>query len=113
MSATAPPRAAPFSEEPCLCCKGHVPIPLQIERHHIHPQYSQIFLWGRVRNRETVALCRSSHRNLHIYLTALMAGQPLPHVNAYTARYAREGLRLIMAAHEAAGVPIAPGGGGE
>ncbi len=110
---TTPPRTAPFAARPCLCCKGHTPIPLQIELHHIWPQYDQIALYGALRNRETVALCRSSHRNLHIYLTALMAGQPLPHVNAYTARLAREGLRRITAGHEAAGVPIAPGGGGE
>jgi hypothetical protein len=86
---------------------------LQVELHHVHPQYDQLALWGAVRNKRTVPLCRTAHRNLHIYLTALMAGQTVPHVNRYTAIVAREGLRLITAAHEAAGVPIPPGGGGE
>ncbi len=108
-----PPRTATFEARPCLCCKGHTPIPLQIELHHSHPQYDQIALWGTVRNKTLVPLCRTAHRNLHIYLTALMAGKETPHVNAYTARLAREGLRLITEAHDAAGVPIPPGGGGE
>lgn len=115
MDTTPPPvtRTMPFAAQPCRCCTGHTPIPLQVELHHVHCQYDQLALWGKVRNTTTLPLCRTAHRNLHIYLTALMAGAPLPHVNAYTARYAREGLRLITAAHEAAGVPIPPGGGGE
>lgn len=107
------PRTATFAARPCLCCKGHTPIPLQVELHHIWPQYDQIALYGALHDRETVPLCRTAHRNLHIFLTALMAGKEPPHVNAYTARLVREGLRRIVEAHEAAGVPVPPGGGGE
>jgi hypothetical protein len=104
---------AHFAERPCPCCVAHTPVPLQVELHHLHPRYDQVALWGEVRNRTVAPLCRTAHRNLHVFLTALMAGRPLPKVNAHTAALAREGYRLILAAHQQANVPIPPGGGGE
>jgi hypothetical protein len=112
MSAIPTPTAT-FAVQPCRCCRKHTPVPVSVELHHMHPQYDQIMLWGEVRNRKLMPLCRTTHRNLHDYLTAIMAGAPPPRVSAYTAALAREGLRLITEAHVAANVPIPPGGGGE
>lgn len=106
-------RTMPYAERPCVCCKKHNPKPVSVELHHVHPQYDQIMLWGEVRNQTTIPLCRTTHRNLHDYLTAVMAKRLPPRVSVYTAAQAEESLRLIVAAHEAAGVPIPPGGGGE
>ena len=94
-----PARTAPFQTHRCECCKNHVPLALEVELHHLHPQADQKALWGEIRNRTLIPLCRTAHRNLHVYLAALIAQQPVPRVNAYTARLARQGFQLINEAH--------------
>ncbi len=106
-----PPRTVAFTEEPCRCCTGHRPIPLECERHHVFPQKNQVELRGVVFDGRTVSLCRTAHRNTHIVLNALLRGERVPRVNAYTLAVARQGYVHIKAAFEAAGRPLPTDGG--
>ncbi len=107
------PRTVAFAVEPCRCTTRHVPAPLECEKHHILPQAVQLTLWGRLRQPQTVTLCRSTHRNVHIYLDALLAGKPLPRVNRYTKQYAVVGYNAIKVAYTEAGKPLPTDGRGE
>jgi len=113
MTATLPPRTATFAARPCLCCKGHTPVVLEVELHHILPQTFQRALWGGLRDRETVPLCRDGHRSLHIVLSAVLRGETPPRINPYLLRLVREGLRRITTAYAAEGKPLPTDGRGE
>ena len=108
-----PPRTATFAARPCLCCKGHRPEVLEIELHHVHPQFDQRALWGEVRDRTLRPLCRTTHRNVHIYLAAMLTGAPRPRVSRYTKQEATLGYNAMVLAHRAAGKPLPTDGRGE
>lgn len=108
-----PPRTATFAARPCLCTTRHNPQPLEIELHHILPQAVQLTLWGRLKQPQTVALCRTTHRNVHIYLDALLASKPRPRVSRYTKQYAHVGYNAIKLAYAEAGRPLPTDGRGE
>ncbi len=94
------PLTAAFDERPCRCVKHHRPVPLITEQHHVFPAGVQEELFGRVRDRELLPLCASSHRNLHRVLDRLLAGEDVDErsVNPYVYRWAEEGYRRITAA---------------
>jgi len=113
MSAPTPPRTAPFAARPCLCCKRHVPVCHEVEGHHVLPQTFQRALWGTVRERDLVFLCRDGHRSVHLWLTAQLTGQPAIHLNPFLWDVATDGLTRIVEAYKAAGRPLPTDGRGE
>jgi len=113
MTATLPPRTATFVAQPCLCCKGHTPVCHETEGHHRLPQTFQRALWGTVRERDLVYLCRDGHRSVHLWLTARLTGQPAIRINPYLRGIAENGLQRIVAAYGAEGRPLPTDGRGE
>lgn len=84
-----------FAEYPCLCVKYHSPIPLEVERHHLHPQHLQRQKHGKVIDHETVNLCGAAHSNIHIALRKRLADEPYRLWNRYQENIVNEGLRRI------------------
>lgn len=89
---------ARFATAPCPCVRDHTPRPEYTELHHTHPKSEQIAVWGEVRDRETVPLCPSSHRAVHVAIAATLAGRKSPPMNTYARSVAIEGVRRIRAA---------------
>lgn len=86
-----------FAAAPCPCVKDHTPRPEYSELHHILPKSEQIAVWGEVRDRETTPLCPTSHRGVHVAISAVLAGRKPPPMNTYARSVALEGVRRIRA----------------
>lgn len=107
------PRTAPFAEQPCQCVQTHTPVCHETEGHHRLPQTHQRALWGAVRDRSLVFLCRDGHRAVHLWLDARLTGRTPIRLNPYLLAVARDGLARIEAAYQEAGRPLPSDGRGE
>jgi len=73
----------------------HVPLPAEIERHHIWPAYDQIKKHGKVIDDTRANLCPTAHTNVHAAIRRQLKGENFTLGNVYQRRIAEEGLRKI------------------
>ena len=92
-------RTIPATQASCEAHVFHRPKPAWLEYHHIIPQSWQLYLWGSVKDKRTVALCRTGHGNTHWNIVRLMKAKA-GLVHPYSQLYAGADLRIARMALE-------------
>lgn len=86
-----------FAATPCRCVARHNPLPVEVELHHLIPQWMQQRVWGRVRDQTLIPVCPTTHMNIHALINATLHGVPPPHASAYTRAQAAPALAFARA----------------
>ncbi len=94
-----------FEANPCVVTRSHRPRPLEVEFHHVLPEFEQRDALGYDRGAEpdqrSIPVCRNCHRSIHLVYDAIKAGTAPPRTHRLIRWWAQQGVSRLYAVRPA------------